>query len=227
MADTISPEERLFKVIQQGKLTAGQDRSGSGEKTGGGFERFKRFITAQIAGKTGADSREGLLARIKWPELEPGIVNKVLAVVLVVALGLVAYEVLGKHKDVAVIMEAVSRIKTLPEEDKKKIEPLKALSFYLSEIRKRDIFRANAESPVVENVQIKSESLEKAVESMKLQGISRGDVPKAMILWQNGKDSKMYFLVEGQAIGTSGFKVIKILKNTVTVGDGVEETVLL
>lgn len=227
MADTISPEERLFKVIQQGKQTAGQDRGASGKKTGGVFEKFKHFITAQIAGKTGAVSRESLLARIQWPELEPGIINKVLAVVLVVVLVSVAFGVLGKRKDVAVITEAVARTKALPEEGKKKIDPLKTLSFYLNEIRKRDIFRMNAETPVVESVQVKSESLAKTAETMKLQGISRGDVPKAMILWQNGKDSKMYFLVEGQAIGTSGLKVIKISRNTVTVGDGIEETVLL
>jgi hypothetical protein len=47
-----------------------------------------------------------------------------------------------------------------------------------------------------------------------------------MILWQDGKDSRMYFLVEGQAIGASGLKVTKISKNTVTVGNEREETVL-
>ncbi|MDD5225838.1 MAG: hypothetical protein PHV97_01465 [Candidatus Omnitrophica bacterium] len=226
MSDTLSPEERLFKVIQQGKLTPGQDSGANKKKTGGWFEIFKRFTPAKNAAKPGAGWKAVLPVQIRWPELEPDIINKVLVAVLVVLM-VAAFWVSGKRKDVAVITEAVSKIRGSVEEGKKKIESLKALSFYLDEIRKRDIFRPSVETSAGEVAQRKSETIVKAAEKMKLQGISRGDVPKAMILCQDGNDSKMYFLVEGQAIGTTGFKVTKISKNTVTVGDGTEETVLL
>ena len=226
MSDTLSPEERLFKVIQQGKRTAGQVPGGVGKKTGGWSEKFKRFITPQLAGKAVAEWEKAVRARIKWPEPKPENINKVLAVILGVALVLAVYAALNKHKDVAVITDAAARSKASPEEGKK-IEPLKDLSFYLSAMRKRDLFHASEMTPGLERVQNKSEPIVKAPENLKLQGISWGDVPKAMILWQSGKESKMYFLVEGQALGTTGFVVTKISKSTVTVNDGKEDTVLL
>ena len=61
------------------------------------------------------------------------------------------------------------------------------------------------------------ESLKKAAEDLKLQGISWGDRPTAMILWQTDKESKMYFLIKGQSIGSTGIKVKTIYKNRVTI----------
>lgn len=226
MSENISPEERLFKVIQQGKLTEGQGKRGSEKKAGGWPEKIKRFITAQTTGNTGASGKESFLARIKWPELEPAGINKVLVVVLTMVLVFAVYSALRKRKDVALV-ETAARSITSPEEGKKKIEPLKELSFYLNAVRKRDVFRANAGAPAVENVQKASESLAKAAESLKLQGISWGAVPKAMILVQNDKEGKMYFLVEGQAIGTTGLKVLEISRSLVKISDGKEEAVLL
>ncbi len=227
MSETLSPEERLFKVIQQGKRAAGKDSGVPEKKKDGWLERSRRFIASHTAGKAGSDWKKSVLARIKWPELEPENINKVLAVVLGVVLVFAVHATFGKRKDVAAIATAVSRIKVSPEEGKKRVEPLKELSFYLNGVRGRDLFRSGVAAPSFESVQKSSEPVAKAPESLKLQGISWGDVPKAMILWQSGKDSKMYFLVEGQALGTTGFKVTKISKSTVTVDDGKEETVLL
>jgi hypothetical protein len=227
MADTLSPEERLFKLIQQGKPPPGQAGGLNEKKNGSWFERSKSFITSQIFGSTGAGPKANFLKRIKWPELELETINKVLAVVLAIVLMFVVYALSGKHKDVAMITNAAARIGALPGDAKKKIETLKELSFYLNEIQKRDVFHATAGATVVQSVQRMSEALSKTTETMKLQGISWGDVPKAMILVQEDKDSKMYFLVEGQAIGTTGLKVTEISRSTVKVSDGVEETVLL
>ena len=227
MSESLSPEERLFKVIQQGKRTTGQDSGVREKKNDGWLDRSKRFIASYTGGKPGADWKKSLLSRIKWPELEPENINRVLAVVFGIVFVFTICAALKKNKDVAAIAAAVSRIKVSSEEGKKRVEPLKELSFYLKEIRKRDVFHSGVGAPSGESVQKSSEPLVKAPENLKLQGISWGDVPKAMILWQSGKDSKMYFLVEGQALGTTGFKVTKISKSTVTVDDGKEETVLL
>jgi len=221
MADTLSPEERLFKVIQQGKLAAGRAGSGGEKKTGGWFGGFKRFTAPQAAGL-----KEVVPGWLRWPEFEPENINRVLAVIFIV-LVFAVYAASAQHKNVSVIAEVAARNGSPPGADKKTIEPLKEFSFYLKGIQRRDIFRAGTEAPAVESAPLKDELMTKASADMKLQGISWGDVPKAMILWQKGKDSKMYFLVEGQAIGTTGYKVIKILKSTVKIGNGIEETTLL
>ena len=227
MAESISPEERLFKIIQQGKLAAAQETVESGKKKESWVERFKHSLIPQPAkGGSEVPWKTRILERIQWPELDPGKINGVLAVVLGIILAVGTYAVFGKHKDVAEIAEKAMKAKSLPEESKKN-EPLKSLSYYLGEIQKRDIFRARVVVPVVAEVQVKSESLTKAVDGIKLQGISWGAVPKAMILCQDGKDSKMYFLTEGQPVGTTGLKVILITRTTVKVSDGKEETVLL
>ncbi len=226
MAEKISPEERLFKVIQQGKQAAGQEVKASEKQTGSWYEKLMNLMPARTLGKTSAASGKSFIAAIAWPEVDPANINKFLAVVLGVVLVFVAAEALGKRKDVTVIRETLAKLGTLPEEGKK-AETLKELSFYLGEVQKRDLFHAGVAVSTAEAVPMRIETLEKAAGDMKLQGISWGDVPKAMILWQDGKDSKMYFLVEGQAIGTSGFKVIQILKSTVKIGNGKEEAVLL
>jgi hypothetical protein len=227
MAESISPEERLFKAIQKGKRPEGQGNSANEKKPEGWFERSKKLLAPRrVSERTGADLKKALWARMKWPELEPAALNRALVVVLVVVLGFFLYAATAKRKDVAAIAKAVAKIKIVSEEGQKKIEPLKELSYYLDEVKRRDIFRPNEEAPVVEDIPESSESLTKAAEGLTLQGISWGDLPKAMIFWQKDKDSQMYFLVEGQAIGTTGLKVTKISKSSVKIGDGKEEMVL-
>ncbi|MFH1189707.1 MAG: hypothetical protein V1682_03370 [Candidatus Omnitrophota bacterium] len=231
MAENISPEERLFKVIQQGKRPA----SGPGEpvekRTDGWLRSVKHFIpsiTAAFSGhKKGFDWKKLVLENVKLPELDPGVINRILAGTLVAILALVIYTSAGKRQDTTKITEAVSKIQIASMTGREKIEPLKEADFYLDQVRNRDIFHPSLKETEAEPEQNVSDSLKKAADPLKLQGISWGDVPKAMILWQADKESKMYFLKVGQEIGATGIKVKDISKNKVMIGDDKEEMELL
>ncbi|MEI6569472.1 MAG: hypothetical protein WCR20_22530 [Verrucomicrobiota bacterium] len=69
MAEKISPEERLFKVIQQGKQAAGQEVKASEKQTGSWYEKLMNLMPARTLGKTSAASGKSFIAAIDWPEL--------------------------------------------------------------------------------------------------------------------------------------------------------------
>lgn len=230
MSDAISPEERLFSVIQQSKRN--QERSGKTEpKNPGAVPRRASqgngsgFKASDFLKRIASLEKRALSFKARW-EIKPETINKFLIVALTVVLGFVIFAAAKKTKDVNLISEAVSKIRSFPGTGRKPEEPLKDLSYYLNEIKRRDIFHANAPAPVFQGLPKTSPQFAKATEDLKLQGISWADIPKAMILWENGKESRMFFLVEGQPIGTTGFKVVKINRNRVIIGNGSEETVL-
>lgn len=233
MAENISPEERLFKVIQQGKNSAPEEGKSGGKRFGGWLRGLRRLMSsigrAPSAEKKGFSWKAIVPADFKLPELEPGVINKVLVAALIVVVALAVYLSASKRRDTTMITAAVSKIQTAPVGGKEKITPLKKVGFYLDEIRKRDIFHPAPEKSAVEVKQevSVSDSLKKASEGLKLQGISWGPMPKAMILWQDDKESNMYFLIKGQAIGSTGIRVKEIHRNKVVIGDDKEEMELL
>ncbi|MCX5677839.1 MAG: hypothetical protein NTY76_01895 [Candidatus Omnitrophica bacterium] len=231
MAENISPEERLFKVIQQGKNSAPEEGKPGGKKFGEWLRGLKRFISAVGAPpsgeKKGFNWKTIIPANLKLPELEPGVINKVLAAALIIVAILVIYALTSKRQDTTMITDAVSKIQIASVGGNEKIEPLKKADFYLAEIRKRDIFHPIPKEAVTETKQGASGKLKKAAESLKLQGISWGPAPKAMILWQNDKEGNMYFLTKGQTIGSTGIKIKEIRKDKVVIGNDEEEMDLL
>lgn len=164
------------------------------------------------------------MARLEWLKIET--INGFLAVFLGIVLLAVGYMVLGRQKDISKIVDAAaSGVQAAPEV--KIVEPFQDLKQYVGEVSKRDIFHPPS-VPSTDSAARKPEySAVKSVENLNLQGISWGDVPKTMILYTDGDQNNMYFLVEGQSIGTSGYKVTKISKTSVTVNDGTQEKVLL
>jgi len=232
MAENISPEERLFRVIQQGKNPALEKERPGNKKLAGWLRGLRRFVSSigSAASKEnkGFDWKSIVPANFKLPELEPGAINKALAVTLVVVMMLVVYSSISKRQDTTKITDAVSKIQIAPIEGGEKIGPLKKIDFYIDGIRKRDIFHpAKPEEEAAGTEQPVSDLLRKTAENLKLQGISWGSVPKAMILWQNDKESNMYFLMKGQAIGSTGVKVKEIYRDKVVIGYNEEEMELL
>ena len=232
MAENISPEERLFKVIQQGKNPASGNEKPGDKKLAGWLRAFKRFassIGSAASGENkGFDWKSIVPANFKLLELEPGAINKALAVTLVVVMMLVVYSSISKRQDTTKITDAVSKIQIAPLAGGEKMEPLNKVDFYVDGIRRRDIFHpVMPEEAAVGTEQPVSELLKKAAESLKLQGISWGSTPKAMILWKTDKESNMYFLMKGQAIGSTGVKVKEIYRDKVVIGTDEEEMELL
>lgn len=231
MAENISPEERLFKVIQQGKEPAPGEGAPEGKRPDGWLRGLKHFISTIVSGSPehnkGFDWKKLVPGNLKLPELEPGAINRILAGTLAVIVALVIYSSVSKRQDTTKITEAVSKIQIASMTGREKIEPLKEAPFYLDQMKKRDIFHPALKEREAEPAQDVSDSLKEATQNLKLQGISWGGTPKAMIFWQSGEENKMYFLKEGQAIGSTGVKVKEIRRDKVMIGDDEEEIELL
>ncbi len=231
MAENISPEERLFNVIQRGKQPAAGSGDPGDKKPGGWMAKLKRFFPASRPssheGKKSFNWKTIFPASIQLPEIEPGAINKALVAALIISTVFFIHSFLVKQKDASQIAQAVSKISISSSLGLKKEEPLKGLAYYLGEIQNRDIFHPAPKNIVVGVKREASESLKKAAESLKLAGISWGDTPKAMILRQDDKDGKMYFVTQGQPIGQTGIIVQEIHRNKVKISDGKEEMELL
>lgn len=229
MAENISPEERLFKVIQQAKQPGPEEAGPVDKKPGGWLGALKRLIpsrrSAAAGPKKGFNWKRVTPSHIKLPELNPGIINRILAAALIVIVVLVAYSAVNKRQDTKKITEAVSKIPAPPIS--LKMKPLEEASSYLNKVKKRNIFDYALKAPDGETKQVLSATLQELSRGLKLQGIAWGDTPKAMIFSQEEGESKMYFLMKGQEIGTTGVKIVKISKDKVVIGDGKTEMDLL
>ncbi|MBN2453763.1 MAG: hypothetical protein JXB40_05855 [Candidatus Omnitrophica bacterium] len=237
MAENISPEERLFKVIQQGKQL--EPASGAPEKKGfpGLLSAIRRMMSSggpAVKPRTSApgksfDWKKIFPANLKFPEPKPGQINKALFFVLILMIAAVVYSLATKRQDAARITDAVSKIQISSAGGREKIEPFKALAHYLGRIQERNLFRPYPRGGVIESRPSEevSASMQDIAASMKLQGIAWGEKPRAMILWQDDKEGKMYFLTKGQTIGSTNIKVKEIYRNKVVIGDDMEEMDLL
>ncbi len=102
------------------------------------------------------------------------------------------------------------------ELDSKEALLLKPFSFYLENIKKRDIFRMGRK-PALEGELISSKAAE-ATQNLRVVGISWSEQPDAMI--EDIKAGKTYFVKKGQMAGE--FKVEVIYKDRVTLRCGME-----
>lgn len=220
MADKISPEEKLFKVIREGKKEGanppseprGPKRFFSNLSFGKNmFTMGQRPMRAAISGAPRAFS-------ISLSEVQPNTVNTLLAIILLTLVVLIAYVAIKERPRVSTITGRLSAISAEPVK-KEMIEEFKPISSYLAEVEKRDVFQpvsltkqAVAASPQ----KAAMDKLREIAVDFKLQGISWGQSPKVMI--KSEKESRMYFLGEGQAIGSTGVKIKVIHKSKVVIG---------
>ncbi|MBL7158517.1 MAG: hypothetical protein ISS91_03320 [Candidatus Omnitrophica bacterium] len=235
MAENISPEERLFKVIQEGSQEKPDDapekRPGAG--IDGWIRGIKRSILSARAGRPGRPGKgfdwKKIIPRAAGAyEVKPELLNKVLAVILVFVTALVAYSAFGRRQNTVKIAETISRLKkSALTGAREAAEPFKKVEFYLDALRKRDIFHPVPKGAAPEPGTASKESLKNAAANLKLQGISWGDKPTVMILLQTEKESKMYFLIQGQPIGATGIKVKYIYRDRVVIERGGSEMELL
>jgi hypothetical protein len=94
---------------------------------------------------------------------------------------------------------------------------LKPFSFYLEQVKKRDIFRMGQKLPQ-EGSDVISSKVAEASQNLKLVGISWSDLPDAMI--EDTKAGKTYFVKKGQIVGD--FVVEAIYKERVVLKYGAE-----
>ncbi|MBL7069665.1 MAG: hypothetical protein ISS34_07400 [Candidatus Omnitrophica bacterium] len=192
--DKISPEERLFKVIQGGKAAPPHKAA-------------RRLGIRALA----------LPVKFQIHELDIKVVNMALSFILIFLAIAVAYYAIYASPSVAKITEVASAVKPLLAK-KADIENFKPMPYYLMEIDKRNIFQPAPklnEKVISSRERTSMEELQEISGDFKLQGISWGKMPKVMI--KSEKEDKIYFLKEGQMIGATNIKVEKIFNNKVIV----------
>ena len=220
MADKISPEEKLFKIIREGKKDGAKPLSGPR-----GIKRFfaslsfdRKRCTARPNPAQAAISGAPAAFSITLSEIKPKTVNTLLAIILAGITALVIYVTINERPRVATIVERVSMAPAEPVKTGA-IEAFKPMSFYLTEVKKREIFQpVPMAKPVAQKPDPQKVVLDKLKEistDFRLQGISWGQNPRAMI--KSEKENKMYFLGEGQVIGSTGVKVKSIYKDKIVI----------
>ncbi|MCK5177988.1 MAG: hypothetical protein KAR32_00530 [Candidatus Omnitrophica bacterium] len=160
--------------------------------------------------------------------------NQILALILAGLVALTGYVAFGKKPNVASIATAVSERKFQDIEDKT-IEPFEKLSFYLKQIKKRNIFNEFEEPkpppPVIKPVEPPlpppppKVTIEEKAKDLKLMGISWGSDPKVII--KDMKTQEVYFLKEGEMVEGTEIIVENILRNEVVISSDDEKMSML
>jgi len=221
MADKISPEEKLFKVIREGKKDGAKPPSKPG-----GVKRFftelplgkKMFTIKPKPARTAISGAPGIFS-MTLSNVKPKTINTLFAIILASLAILVIYVAVKERPRIATIAGKISAVPAELEEANV-IEAFKPMSSYLTQVEKREIFQpvSAVKLNTAEKLDLQELAINKLKEiaaDFKLQGISWGQNPKVMI--KNEKEDRMYFLGEGQTIGLTGVKMKAIYKNKIVI----------
>ena len=249
--DSLSPEERLFRVIQEDKKTSAAAKNAGptiGKSTPGSWWRgigpwgakitawknlFPRLakdpkashaLFASPVQLQGVDSVKQLLSN----GIDLNVVNRMLVAVLVGLAAIAGHQVFRKQFRIEELMEAVSKIKFEASESKT-IEDFQPAAYYLEQVKQRDMFNPATK---VEKVVIKppeppppppppKPQLQDMAKGLKMVGIAWGASPKAMI--KDEATQEIYFLKEKELIGKTQIEVRTILRDKVIIGYEQEE----
>lgn len=224
MAENISPEERLFKVIQETKKPADQSQirrdklplnlKGLKQALGSLIWKFKP--RGQVSKPMAAAS---IVLPIKLHDIDFKKVNRALWVILILLILLAAYYVF-KRPNLSKVTSAIFE-SGYQARGSKPIDTFKPLAFYAEQARKRDIFH-----PVTSAIKgIAGSGLQALTKDLGLAGIYQpvGKPSEAMI--EDKAAKKTYFLKTGDEI--KGMKVKAILKDRVILQYGEEEMELM
>lgn len=248
--DNLSPEERLFRVIQEDKKTSaaaknagptiGQGAPGSWRQ-GLGQWRAKIAVWKIFSPRTEKDPKAShalfaLPVQLQGVDsvkqlfsngIDLNVVNRMLVAVLVGLTAIVGHQVFRKQFRIEELMAAVSKIKFETSESKT-IEDFQPAAYYLELVQERDMFNPATK---VEKVVIKppepppppppKPQLQDMAKGLKMVGIAWGTSPKAMI--KDEATQEIYFLQEKELIGKTQIEVRTILRDKVIIGYEQEE----
>ena len=220
MAEKVSPEEKLFNIIKEGKDSGSGGGVSKQKNSPAMFLGLKNFFGSLKLRLGAHKSQVAAQGSFPFHDIDPKAVNKVLVVVTVITGIIFIIYIGGRRTDISKIEASIP--KTRPA-GKSSIEPFKPLETYISAVKQRDIFKpVPKEVPKTETgSQISQTILKEAARSLKIVGISWGENPKVLIREDKAKET--YFVQKGQTIGTTGIEVKDIAKNKVTIGYQGEE----
>ncbi|MFA5143422.1 MAG: hypothetical protein WC522_04555 [Candidatus Omnitrophota bacterium] len=212
MAENILPEEKLFRIIQQEKKTPPRVKGKAPEK-----KRWAERLAVLVSRAKGIAG--GVKIPLTWRihDIQLFTINSILFVMVILLIIFTIYYAFARYPNIARMTTAAVRAQGRLPDTGKEGEELRPLSYYTEAARARDIFKpAPSEAPRSGDTVSASE---KSFDGeLKLQGIAWSDVPKALVFSE--KESKLYVVKEGQAIGTTGIRVKSILRNKVMLNSG-------
>jgi hypothetical protein len=213
----ISPEERLFKVIQETKKPAsGGTPPLRATKWG---SNLKDWIASRLTVFGARNGNKKIVLPIKLHEIDLKKVNRALWFILIFLILLTAYYAF-KRPNLSKVTGAVFG-GSYQARGSKPMDTFKPLAFYAEQARKRDIFH-----PVTSAIKgIAGSGLQALTKDLGLAGIYQpvGKPLEAMI--EDKAAKKTYFLKTGDEI--KGMKVKAILKDRVILQYGEEEMELM
>jgi len=226
MAENASPEEKLFKIIQQekGASPGGAEKPAPKKDADGmwidGLKRaFLSWEEKIIAGIRGLGIKAAPPFSGRLPEIDLKTVNIALSIALVFIILFAAYYAAAKYPNISKVISAAVKAQSSLPPINRKVEELQPLTYYTEDARQRDIFNAVLKTVSAVSETIFLDGSKDAAGDLKLQGIAWTETPKVMI--HSEKENKLYILKQGQAIGTTGIRVKTIMRNKVvlTAGD--------
>jgi len=207
MPENISPEERLFNVIQDNKNAPAKKNLSAGQN---------KF---DLKGAQDYLNKNLIALKINLQAIDLKAANKILAIVLVIFGAGVIYFTLKSKPNIAALGGAINKTSVIGFTGKV-VEEFKPVGAYLEDVKKRDIFKP---APRTSGGFASAGGLKDLVKDLNLSGIFEGEYPEVIIEDKTAK--KSYFLKEGQEI--RGMKIKSILKDRVILQYGDEEIELI
>lgn len=221
--ESVSPEERLFKIIQQEKQSLSAQETEAREAGSSGWlkkTKEKALLwkekLASLAQASIETARAGFSGKSR--EINLAAINKALLAFLILLVISALYYAVAQYPNTARIINTTVKAQGYLPAAGAGYEQFKSAGYYAEDAERRDIFIASRGGAGSGAETVIPEGARSSPGDLKLQGIAWSDVPKALI--HSEKDNKMYVLKEAQAAGPGGMKVKKILKNKVILTDG-------
>ncbi len=234
--ENISPEERLFRLIQQKKdspATAPESPAGKlpSNKPPRDFhlgERLAGFEKSLVVLWTDVRHRGIAALPVHFEDIKISWINNFLLAVLSLLFVVLFVSVVMQRPSVGRIIKSFESLQSAQGADPGRTGELLPVNYFLDQVRQRNLFMPVPKAVPAAVVPSKgevSEMTKSLAGDLKLTGIAWGKNPRAVI--KNEKENKIYFLQENQFIGTTEMKVKKILQHKVIVRSGNEEVELV
>jgi len=220
MAKEISPEERLFNVIQKEKTSSSAGR----KKITLNPQGLKRFFLGLILRPRthlqGSDkeSEPSVFLSVKLEHIDLKLINKTLGIILFGIIAALIYSALNK-KVIPLKRLSIVSGSAFQEIGLKLAQDYQPLGSYIEEVKKRDLFHPASTAAGT----FSKTSLSSMTKDLSLSGIYQGQHPEVII--EDKAAKKVYFLKQGDEI--KGMKVKSILNDRVILQSGEEEIELL
>lgn len=236
MPEDLTEKEQLFKPEEEPK----EPSPGGGSLKGSIVKAFVdiRGLFTKSAEKTPKPAEEvkkpavSMSSLFSARKIDLEFINKSLIFILIGLIFVVIYVTFRQRPDISSVMASVSRIK-FTEVEPKEIKPFEQVSFYVDQMKTRDIFTVFEEKK--EPVKVEEPpppppppppsepkvTIEEKARNLKLMGISWGERPKAIIRDERAQD--MYFLREGETIKGTDVKIKTITSDSVIIISGEDE----